>query len=104
MIAPVEEVDLKEVSKNIDNIKKEFSVIQEKAKSLGFVSSVPQNNTNIYTQQANVFSAISVSKDGVDSTSSPQVTTSTENIIYEVPKQEGFITKLTNFIKRVFSN
>lgn len=35
-----------------------------------------------------------------------QVATSTENIeniIYEAPKQEGFLAKLTNFFKRVFS-
>ena len=93
--APVKEIDLNETSKNLENIKKEFSIIQEKAKNLGLIS---QNN-NPNTQLT----------DSVNSEVSPivanqsEATTSAENIIYKAPKQESLISKLTNFIKRVFS-
>ena len=92
IVAPIKEVDLNEASKNLEAIKKEVFAIQEKAKNLGFVS----RNNNLNNKLANVFTAVSLNL--------PQATTSTENIIYEVPKSEGFIFKLTNFIKRVFSN
>jgi len=95
-VVPVEEIDLSEVAKNLDNIKKEFSVVQEKAKNLGLV---PQNNNlNTQLQSANIFSAVLANVIEED-----PATTSAENIIYETPKQENFISKLTNFIKRVFS-
>jgi hypothetical protein len=32
----------------------------------------------------------------------PEVTTSTDNIVYEAPRQVGLISRLTNFLKRVF--
>ncbi|MEK7669349.1 MAG: PKD domain-containing protein [Patescibacteria group bacterium] len=91
-IAPIKEVNLEEISKNFEVIKKEALVIQEKAKSLGFV---PQAKL----QQANGFSTISLNEKEEN-----QVATDTENIVYEAPKSESFVAKLTNFIKRVFSN
>ncbi|OHB14303.1 MAG: hypothetical protein A2431_02435 [Candidatus Zambryskibacteria bacterium RIFOXYC1_FULL_39_10] len=97
-IAPIKEVDLEEVSKNFEIIKNEAFVIQEKANSLGFVLQ-PKS------QQANVFSAVpSIEKEEPDSEDLLQPATSTGNIIYEAPKSESFVAKLTNFIKRVFSN
>jgi hypothetical protein len=90
--APIKEIDLEEASKNLDNIKKEFSLIQEKANNIDLIS------------PANILSSVSVNeKVEMNMTNLPQATTSVENIIYEAPKQESFIAKLTNFIKRVFS-
>lgn len=80
MIAPIKEVDTNEISKNLENIKRETFAIQSKIPNIKMAASA-------------------------QSFSEPkEETVNTENIIYEVPKQEGFITKLTNFIKRVFSN
>ena len=94
---PVKEVNLEEISKNIETAKNEVFAIKEKAKSLGYISQPIQ-------QRANVFSAISVDKKaGTEPINLSYEATSTENIIYEVPKNQSFITKLTNFIKRVFS-
>jgi hypothetical protein len=76
-IAPVKEINFVEASKNLENIKREAVVIQEKVKNLNVASVVSANLI--------------------------QVATSTDNIIYEAPKQTGFISRLTNFIKRVFS-
>jgi hypothetical protein len=90
-VAPVNEINLSEVSKNIQDIKEKISVMQEKAKSLGLVS------------ETNVFSAIPANENKADSVDLPQAATGTENIIYEAPKNESFISKLTNFFKRVFS-
>jgi hypothetical protein len=98
-IAPVKEINLREISTNLDNITKEFSVIQEKAKSFGFNSKVSDLGAEIKSYQANVLSAVSTNEGEKE-----PATTSAENIIYEAPKQESFISKLTNFIKRVFSD
>ena len=81
-VAPVKEVDLNEVSKNIENIKKEVLAIQNKMPSA-------------ITDKAEIRNEI---------TEKTETATSTENIIYQVPKPESLIAKLTNFIKRVFSN
>lgn len=87
VVAPpvsVKEIDMDEVSKNIENIKNEALVIQSKIGS-------KIENTKIKTKEAEKIA----------------VATSTENIqyiIYEAPKSEGVISRLTNFIKRVFSN
>ena len=72
--------------------------LEEIPKSLVFVSKPSP-------QQANVFSAVpAIEKEEPDSEYLLQPATSTENIIYEAPKSESFVAKLTNFIKRVFSN
>lgn len=79
-----------------DQIKEVY--LEEIPKSLGFI---PEPSA----QKANVFSAVStIEKEEPDSDDLLQPATSTENIIYEVPKSESFVTKLTNFLKRVFSN
>jgi hypothetical protein len=101
-IAPVKEIDLSEVSKNLEYAKKEFFAIQDKAKNLGLTSQNNNpNNSNI--QAATVFAAVPSNKDEEKSVATEVATDTTENIIYEAPKQEGFVSKLTNFIKRVFS-
>jgi len=87
----VEAIDLNEASKNIEIIKKEAFGIQEKAKNLGLI---PQTNS----QQANVLGAISVKGEEEN-----EIATNTENVIYEARIEEGILSKLTNFIKRVFS-
>jgi len=79
-IAPVQEVNLGEISKNLSNIRQQALAIQSKM-------------TN---------PAIGIGKIGTDPASLLVATTSADNIIYETPKPEGFISKLTNFIKRVF--
>lgn len=85
-VVPIKEVDLKEISKNLGNIKKEFSVVQEKANNLGLVS-------------ANVFPTVSTNeKIETDSINSPQATTSAENIIYEAPKNPGIFSRTWNFL------
>jgi len=72
--------------------------LEEIPKSLVFVSKPSP-------QQANVFSAVpAIGKEEPDSEDLLQPATSTGNIIYEAPKSESFVAKLTNFIKRVFSN
>jgi hypothetical protein len=93
---PVKAVDFSEVSKSLDNIKKEALAIQDK-----IINKIQNEN-----QIAEVISTIPISSQPEDFS---QLATSTqdiqnkENVIYEAPKSEGFISKLTNFIKRVFS-
>lgn len=95
-VAPVVEVDLAEAGKSLDVIKNEVSSIQEKAKNLGLIPQVKITSA----QSANISNAISA----LENKNNESTTTGiTDNIIYEAPKQEGFISKLTNFIKRVFS-
>ena len=95
-VSPVKEVDLKEVSNNLEIIKKEFSAIQEKTKNLGLVMQNPDsNNRSSVSIEVAVPSNVLLNND--------EATTSAGNIIYEAPKQESLISKLTNFIKRVFS-
>lgn len=83
-IAPVEKADLSRVAKNLEIIKQEVLAIQSK---------IPKTEI-----RGIAVSPLSPSPENLSVT-----TTNTENIIYEAPKSEGFITKLTNFIKRVFS-
>lgn len=68
-------------SKNIENIKNEALVIQSK---IPYTKTTTTKNENKKEEKE-------------------IITNNTENIIYEAPKQEGFMTRLTNFIKRVFS-
>ena len=74
-VAPVKEVNFKEVSKNLDNIKQEALIIKSKLPDPKIAMTIEKT----------------------------EATSSIDNIIYEAPKQEGFISRLTNFIKRVFS-
>lgn len=90
--AMIKEIDLKEIYKNIANIKNEALVIQSKIGNKIV-------NTNFQTKEI----VTSVKNDG-ELKEETNIATSTENIIYEAPKSEGFFIKLTNFIKRVFSN
>ena len=90
---PVRKIDHNQISKDLDEIKQKFTIIQEKAKSLGLV----QQNINPHIQlAAPISSEISLETDFV------QMATDTENVIYEAPKQTGLISRLTNFIKGVF--
>jgi hypothetical protein len=91
--APAPKVDLNAVSKNIENIKKEIAVVQVRAENLGLVSPASQ-------QLAASIKAISPDV----SVNEGEVATGTENVIYEAPKSESLFVKLTNLIKRVFSN
>jgi hypothetical protein len=68
-LAPVKEVNLSEVSKNIDNIKKEALIIQSK---------IP--NTKVSLENLS------------------QIATGTENIIYEVPKKPGILSRAWHFL------
>jgi uncharacterized FlaG/YvyC family protein len=65
------------------NIKNEVLIVQEKTKDIS-----PQVSFKYKEQVATVVLN--------------QTASSTDNIIYEVPKQTGFISRLTNFVKRVF--
>ncbi|MFH0999669.1 MAG: lamin tail domain-containing protein [Bacteroidota bacterium] len=85
-VAPVEKVDLSEVSKNLDNIKKEFSVIQEKAENLGLI---PQNK-NFNIQSASL-------------TNLPLASTTIGDVIYEAPKAESFFRRTWKFITGLFN-
>jgi len=76
---------------NLNDIKNEALNIQEKVKNL---TPVVQNK-NSETQSANTASAVSA-----DLT---QASTSSDDVIYEVPKEDGFVARLTNFVKSVFS-
>lgn len=88
-VAPVKEVDLNEASKNLENIKKEFSAIQEKAKNIVMV---PQIKTSLA-----IVSNKKIEKQ-TDFSDFGQITTSTENVIYEVPKESGILSKTWHFI------
>jgi len=95
---PIREVNLEEISKKIEVIKNETVVIKEKAESLGFIPTLG-------SQQANAFSAVStIESEEPDLIDLPQPVIDTDNVIYEAPKRVSFVAKLTNFIKRVFSN
>ena len=81
-VALVKKVDLSEASKNLEIIKREVFAVQGR---------IPNMKAKIEETK-------------IDLENLPQTLTSTENIVYEAPKQEGLISRLTNFIKRVFSN
>ena len=83
-IAPIREINLNEASKNLEIIKKEFSMIQEKVKDLSFI---PQNKNE--EKQAALISSL-------------EVATDTENIIYEAPRNEGIINRFFNFFADLF--
>ena len=81
-VAPVKEVNISEISQNLENYKNEALVIKSKIQNIKI-----KNNPSNSSRQENL----------------SQATTSMENIIYEAPKSEGFVARLTSFIKRVFS-
>ncbi len=80
-VAPVKEVNISEISQNLENYKNEALVIKSKIQNIKI-----KNNPSNSSRQENL----------------SQATTSMENIIYEAPKSEGFVARLTSFIKRVF--
>jgi hypothetical protein len=80
-IAPVDKIDLTETSKKLENMKQEAMAIQ---------AELPNQQTEI-------------AKNDLVAGSLPEIATSSDNIIYEAPKSGGLISRLTNFIKRVFS-
>lgn len=88
-IAPTEKVDLIEVAKNIENIKKEVTVLQDK---IPIASTVKSGVKEVGTKEAKT-----------DLVEPPASVIDTENVVYEAPRQTSLISKLTNFIKRVFS-
>lgn len=93
VVAPVEEIkktDLTEASKNLEDIKNEVLTIQSKISNVAKATKVENTEKNIEKKEKTAASAESF---GVPK----------ENIIYEAPKSDGIFTKLTNFIKRVFS-
>jgi len=77
---PIQKTDLSEISKNLNSVKQQALAIQGKI-------------TN---------PAIGTEKIEADPASLLIATTGADNIVYETPKSESFISKLTNFIKRVF--
>lgn len=89
----VQKTDLTEASKNLDNIKKEFSVIQEKAKNLGLAS------------RANSLLSVSINqetKEPKDTAYSTTTDTNADSVIYEVPKAESFLKRTWKFIASLF--
>lgn len=80
-VAPIKEVDLSEAAKNLEIIKKEALSIQNKIPNIKIKTDKIESNLANFAQ----------------------ISTGTEDIIYEAPKRQGFISKLTNFIKGVFS-
>jgi hypothetical protein len=81
VVAPVDKIDLAEASKKLENMKQEATAIQ---------AELPNQQTEI-------------AKNDLVAGSLSEIATSSDNIIYEAPKSGGFISRLTNFIKRVFS-
>ncbi len=106
VIAPVKKANLSEILKNLKTVKKEFFTLQKKAKKFGLVAqnnnfnNQPINSSHLNLSKINTVSVILANKNKENQAT----TTNAENIIYEAPKQESFILKLTNFIKRVFFN
>jgi hypothetical protein len=97
-IAPVKKVDLNEASKNLEAIKNEVSVIQEKAKNMGLT--LPSNNFN--AQSTDILSVVFSDKKE-NSANSTQESTTTENVIYEAPKQDSFFGQIWNYIAQIFN-
>jgi hypothetical protein len=89
---PVKEINLNEASKNIENIKKELATIQEEAKNLNSVSTA-----NVYSA---IFPSEKVEKQA-DFADPTETTTSTENIIYEAPKEAGLFSRAWQFLTSV---
>jgi len=75
-IAPADKIDLNEISKNLDNIKKETLIIQGKIAS-----------TKIKAEKTEIISI-----------NLPQATTSAEKIIYETPPKSSILSKAWNFL------
>lgn len=81
----VAKIDLKEISQNIESIKNEVLIIQNKIPKKQIVKNLDAQK--VETDLVEIYPEVAGAQD----------------VIYEVPKSEGFTTKLTNFIKRVFS-
>jgi len=90
-IIPIKEVNLEEVSKNFEIIKNEALVIQSKINNKIVDTSFQTKEVAVYVPNYS------------ETKQETNIATNTENIIYEAPKSESFVAKLTNFIKRVFS-
>ncbi|MEK7635142.1 MAG: PKD domain-containing protein [Patescibacteria group bacterium] len=79
-IAPIEKKDWSEVAKNVDNIKQQALAIQAKLPT----PKIEVKNTEVVIN--NLLEA----------------TTSIDNVIYEVPKEEGFFKRAWGFIAGLF--
>lgn len=91
-VAPPRVFDGKEISRSIVNLQKEAYSLVEKAVTAGLV--LEKSPAAKMSQVASPAVA-----------SAPTLATSSDpgNVIYEVPKEQGLLSKLTNFVKRVFS-
>ncbi len=99
-IAPLKQVDLTKVSEDFKAVEKEFSNIKAKAQNLGitnigasYVATIQTSNYPVKISENNLSSA-----DLFEATSSAV----SDNIIYEVPKQESFFKRTWSFITNLF--
>ena len=96
----VEEIDMEKISLEVDEIQKRaYSLVNKAIDAKLVVESSPTPKNISLASQGEVKSESIKAEEKAE-----EVSSSTDNIIYEVPKKEGLFMRLTNFIKRVFSN
>ncbi|KKP56345.1 MAG: hypothetical protein UR80_C0016G0005 [Parcubacteria group bacterium GW2011_GWB1_35_5] len=100
-VPDVKETNLGEISLQMEDIQKQAYSLVNKAIAANLVV----ENSPIPKEVSLSFSG-EVKDDFIESAEPilEVLSSSTENIIYEVPKKEGVFVRLTKFIKRVFSN